>query len=159
MVTLKLEPALFALQISSDEVFVRFSQIQDAFDNANNGRHAGGKSAGNDAAHKSYEQHDQTFRRVSEDELMYPEAPEQNSTHTGNHLLVGTLRLPVNHLSLRIIWLDGLVSTTAHSRQWGLATHAILRCLVVGRATLCAISGHIDQSRPASERISIYYFE
>jgi hypothetical protein len=65
-----LEPALLALQIGSDKLFIRLRQIHDSLDDADDARDASRKTAGENSANETNEQHDHTFGCVTKNELM-----------------------------------------------------------------------------------------
>ena len=91
--TADLQPAFPALDISTDEIFVRFCQIDDALDDANHVHDPGERAA----AQHGDQQHGHTFFLITENEFVDAEATEDNSQNPGDHLFVRAQGLPIGN--------------------------------------------------------------
>ena len=86
-----LKPALLLLNVCSDKLLIRFSQIDDSFDDADDV----GKSASENSKYKL----NNSFGCVTEDKLVNAKPTHQNCADTGRDLFVGAHCLPIGHPS------------------------------------------------------------
>jgi len=74
-----LKPGLPSLDISPDEILVRFRQVKYPFDHPDDARH----DCADASTHDRDEQHYQPFILIAENEFMNAQGAEQDSANTG----------------------------------------------------------------------------
>src|SRR6185295_3185579 len=105
-----LEPALLALQVTHDKLFVRFGEIYYSFDDPDYAGHDRKDAAGQDR----YEKHDDPLGRVAQHELVNTESPNHYPQDSSQDLFVSSHRLPISHCSWRslVYRLHWLITST-----------------------------------------------
>src|SRR3989442_8327985 len=79
------------MNVGSDEIFVRLSEINDLFDDSNHVHHAGQSKATQDR----HQQHDKAFFLIPEHELVNPQTAYDYAKNSGNDLFVGAGLFPI----------------------------------------------------------------
>ena len=85
------EPALLAMNVGSDEFFIRLSEIHDPFDDADDVHDAGQSKA----AKNGYQQHDEALFLISENELMYSQSADDYTQDPSHYFLISAGPLPI----------------------------------------------------------------
>src|SRR6185369_4727843 len=137
----ELEPALLILNVRSHKLFVRLSEIDDPFDDADDARGSAGHNADTEL--------NNSFGGVAENKLVNSKPADEDRTHAGDDLLVGSHRFPVSYRS-RIDSLHWLI-TGVDGCERRLAGGAVLRRLIVNGSAFCAVSSHLSSN--FSERL------
>ena len=87
--TPNLKPTLLTLNVSPHKLLVRLRQINNSFDETNDGPNA--------TRHQSDDDLDDSFRRVTEDEFVHTKSAEQDPANACDDLFVGALLFPILH--------------------------------------------------------------
>ena len=85
------EPALLPLNVGSDEIFIRFGEIHDSFDDSDDVHYAGQSKA----AKNGNQQHDEAFFLIPKNELVNPQTANHYAQDPGHDFLVGASLLPI----------------------------------------------------------------
>ena len=104
-----LKPTLSTFDIRADKLFVRLGEVHDAFHDSNH-LHNDGQHA---ARQQRYQQHDDAFGLVTQNEFVNAEGAQEEATNTSCYFLVRASRLPIlsaARLVQRSRRLNGLVS-------------------------------------------------
>jgi hypothetical protein len=87
--TPNLKPTLLTLNVGPHKLLVRLRQVNNSFDETNDGTNA--------ARHQSDDDLDDSFCRVTEDEFVYTEAAEQDPANARDDLFVSAFLFPILH--------------------------------------------------------------
>ena len=148
------EPALLALDVSPDKVFIRLGEVHDSFDDSDDVHDAGQSKA----AKNGYQEHDKAFFLIPEHELVNPQTAYNYAKNSGNDLFVGAGLFPILDRRLAvergwrldrfITWLKRRLIVRLHwplrsnDRQGGLAVQTGLRKVGILSAALSTEDCH-----------------
>jgi len=134
------EPTSFVLNVRPYKVLVRFRQIENSFHDSNDPENWPCKTTRDCRSHQTNHEHDNPLGGVAQYKLMNSQRAKNDSEDARQNFFVRSLRLPVCHLTWRIVGLNRLI--TARRGQRGLTVNAELRRIIVGRAAFGTVSSH-----------------